>query len=150
MQAAGQLVHRLHQALTTDIGPAPPGAAGLERREHAPAIDQPEHAGDADPEARIGAHPLAVAGQEIVHQLPDRRTERRPIERLRERAGQRRDDPLIPVVATHHLQGSGEHGRQRPVEQQIAEPGDDVTRGLRRHLGGEPASELPRGHVEIA
>ena len=122
----------------------------LERRQHALPIDQSEQAGDADPEARIDAHPLTVAGQQIVNQLPDRLAERGTVERLRERAGQRGNDALIPVVSTHHLKRRGERRRQRTVEQQITEARDHVTGRFRRHLGREPASQLARRDVEVA
>ena len=122
----------------------------LDRPENAVAVDQAEQARDAEPEARVRAHPLSIARQQIVHQLADHRAERGPVERLRDRAGQPRHDSLVPPVAARQLERRGERRGQGPVEKKIAQPRHQIARRLRRQLGREPAGQLARGRIEVA
>jgi hypothetical protein len=49
-----------------------------------------------------------------------------------------------------HLKRRGKHRAYRPVEQKVAQPRDQLAGGLGRELGGEPARQLARRHVEVA
>src|SRR4029453_7435741 len=70
---------------------------GVERGQEALAVDKSEQARHADPEARGETHPLAIAREELVDDVPGGRTKRGPGERLRERAPRGRHEPPTPL-----------------------------------------------------
>ena len=94
------------------VGGDPP-EPGVERGDDALAVDQSEEARDAHPEARVGAHPLAVAREHVVHDLANDLTEGRTVQRLAERLRQGGDRALVPAVTARDLESAGEHRRRR-------------------------------------
>ena len=95
----------------------------MERGDDPLAVDEPERVRQAHEDARVDAHPGAIAGQHLVHQVADRGAEVRAVERVDQRRRHRLDEPLVPALLARDLDAGGQQGRDGVGAGQPGQPG---------------------------
>ena len=111
----------------------------MERGDDPLAVDEPERVRQAHEDARVDAHPGAIAGQHLVHHVADRGAEVRAVERVDQRRRDRLDEPLVPALLARDLDAGGQQGRDGVGPGQPGQPERGVPGRRRRDLLRRPA-----------
>ena len=123
--------------------------AGSEGGHDAAAVDDAHEVRHAEPEARGPPQALAIALEQIVHEVHHGRAHGRALQRVGQRPEGGPHDMLVPPALPHDLQDRGHRGRPRPRGQELAHALQEVVDGVGWNLTHEPARHRARGRLEI-